>query len=214
MTIRQTIVGCVTATIMAGFAGVASASTIGPVATGAIPDGGGLAPGWTSVGGTGIAFPGGKQWKLENIDQSAFDQLWYGFYDPEGAMDGSVNSLLETLSYNAGLSDSDTGVWLGQTTVHTLDGAISVDTRFTMEIIAGGSFVATPAAISGLSPELDEVVAEITGSTFEILFTLEAMNAIAGIGPSDVFTAFLPYYVPSTKRPVPAPAAPRSAATT
>lgn len=194
MYIRQTIAGCIAATALTGLAGAANASTVTQVGLAGIPDGGGATPDFTLVSGSGIGFTGGIQWRLDNIDQAAFDQLWYGFFDPEGAMDGLVNSPGEILTYNAGLSDADTAVWLGQTTVHTAGGAISVDTRFTMEIIAGGSFVSTPAAISALTPGMDAVLPEITGSSFEFLWTLEAMNTLAGQGPSDSFVAFLPYY--------------------
>jgi hypothetical protein len=118
----------------------ADAVVVGPV----YPPPGGVT---FSGSGAGAPFAGGKTWSYSGFGGAgtAYQDLWWGSSSPITlAMDGSVNSSGETLTFNS--FSGNQAIWTGSSTMQTINGNFNVDTQFVLT--ASQNFEAPPAGLS------------------------------------------------------------------
>lgn len=146
------------------------------------------APGGTTFSTNGVlAINPGRVATYQGFDLSASDDLYFGITSAGLAMDGSIDSSLETLVFNAALSDLANGiaVYSGQTTVNNAGNNQTVYTRLLLtfaDLSTSNPLALTldPNIGGGLFPVLDVQGSYTVGQSFLASNTLNGTYTAAG----------------------------------
>jgi hypothetical protein len=124
-------------------------------------------PGGVTYSGSGNqGAPGGRTWSYSALNPAAYTDLYWGLNNSI-AFGAGLDGSLHALTYNSGLSDTDTAVFTGTSFWTDVDptggfNSRNVSLRFQIDL-TGATFVT--AASLGLNPTLG-VLADINGTSF------------------------------------------------
>lgn len=152
-------------TVSSMFGLAAEAATIGPTYDPPV------AYSW-SGSGISAGHAGGKTWEFTGVNTASFTNLFWGVGTVESAMDGSIDSPGETLTFQSAIGSVAT--WTGITSVDISNvGAVGILTRFTATIISGASNWTNAAGV-GVTDTTYPVVGALTGPSLTVNLLFEA----------------------------------------